>query len=83
MQKERRGDMPKVTLAGARVSKGWTQQDIADKLGVSRVIVNRWETGKSEIKTAYLIAFCSLTGFSIDDISLPENLQNVDKEAEE
>ena len=74
--------MGKVTLAGARVSRGWTQQDIADKLGVSRVMVNKWETGKAEIKTAYLIAFCTITGFQIDDISLPCNLQNVDSEVD-
>ena len=75
--------MPKVTLAGARVSKGWTQQDIADMLGVSRTIVNRWETGKTEMKMAYLIAFCSLTGFDVNDISMPASLQNEDLEGDD
>ena len=72
--------MAKVTLAGARVSSGMTQQDLANKLGVSRTIVNKWETGKAEMKAAYLIAFCSITGFSVDDILLPESLHKVDAE---
>jgi len=62
--------MKKVTLAGARVSCGMTQDDLADKMGVSRSTVNAWETGKSEIKPVYLLAFCQATGFDEDQITL-------------
>ena len=61
----------KVTLAGARVSAGYTQEKMAELMGVSRQSINAWETGKYEIGTPQLIAFCSITGFSINDISLP------------
>lgn len=64
--------MNKVTIAGARVSKGWTQKDLADKMGVSRETVNKWETGKTEMRTPYLILFSHITGFDLDDILLPE-----------
>jgi len=64
--------MPKVTLAGARVSKGWTQKELAEKLGVSRETVLKWESGKSEMRLPYLIAFSHITGFSQNDILLPE-----------
>ncbi len=63
--------MAKVTLAGARVSAGLTQQELADKLGVSRCSVANWESGKTEIRTATFIAFCHVTGFDRDDILLP------------
>ena len=65
--------MGKVTIAGARVSKGWTQKELAEKMGVSRETVIKWETGKTVMRTPYLILFSHLTGFDQDDIIfLPE-----------
>lgn len=64
--------MAKISLEAARVNTKLTQAEIAEKLGVSRSTVIDWEKGNREIKTAYLIAFCQITGFSIDDILLPE-----------
>jgi putative transcriptional regulator len=63
--------MPKITLEAARVNSGMTQQDMADKLGVSRSTVVAWEKGKITIKPAYLYAICQVTGFREDDILLP------------
>lgn len=64
--------MAKITLAAARVNTGMTQEEIAERLGVSRATVIQWETGKKEMRPAYLYAYCHLTGFSEDDILLPE-----------
>ena len=64
--------MAKISLEAARVNAKLTQAEIAEKLGVSRSTVIDWEKGNREIRTAYLIAFCQITGFSIDDILLPE-----------
>ena len=63
--------MAKIPFNAARVAAGLTQQELADKMGISRSTVNDWETGKREIRTAYLYLFCSITGFSEDDIILP------------
>ena len=63
--------MAKITMEAARVNAGLTQAELAEKMGVSRATVINWESGKSEIKTAYLYMFCGLTGFSEDDILLP------------
>jgi len=63
--------MAKITLEAARVNTGLTQAELADKMGVSRSTVIDWESGKREMKTAYLYMFCRLTGFSEDDILLP------------
>lgn len=64
--------MAKVTLAGARVSAGFTQKELAEKMGVSRDSVMNWESGKTEIRVPNLILFCQMTGFDKDDILLPK-----------
>ena len=61
----------RITMAAARVNAGLTQEEIAEKLGVTRTTYNVWETGKAEMKTAYFIAFCQIVGFNSDDIILP------------
>lgn len=64
--------MPKIKIEAARINSGFTQAELAKKLGVSRELVNKWENGKADIRTADLIALCSITGFSVDDILLPK-----------
>lgn len=61
----------KVSLAGARVSAGLTQEQLAEKMGVSRQTVIDWESGKREMRTVYLHLFCTVTKFAEDDIFLP------------
>ena len=73
--------MAKIPFNAARVAAGLTQQELADKMGISRSTVNDWETGKREIRTAYLYLFCSITGFSEDDIILP-NIATKSREKE-
>lgn len=64
-------EMAKVTVEAARVNAGLTQSELAEKMGVSRSTVINWESGKTEMKTAYLYMFCGITGFTEDDILLP------------
>ena len=64
--------MAKITLEAARVNAGLTQAELAEKMDVSRQSVIDWESGKREMKTAYFYLFCHITGFSEDDILLPE-----------
>lgn len=64
--------MPKITVEAARVNTKLTQAELAEKMGVSRETVVSWETGKRTMRTPYLYLFCNITGFSVDDIILPE-----------
>lgn len=63
--------MAKITLEAARVNAGLTQAEMADKLGISRELVIGFETGKREMRSAYLIAWAHITGFETDDLLLP------------
>lgn len=64
--------MRQISMKGARVSANLTQEELAEKMGVSRVSVQLWESGKRAISKPNLIAFCTVTGFSVEDIILPE-----------
>lgn len=65
----------RITLAAARVNAGLTQEELANKLGVSRMLVYQWESGKVPMKPAYVIAFCAITGFSESDIFFPHEFK--------
>lgn len=64
--------MPKITLRAARVNAGLSQNQLAEKIGVAPKTVQRWESGKSEIKPIYLYALCGATGMTPDDLQLPD-----------
>lgn len=63
--------MAKVTIAGARKTKGMTQRELAEKIGVSCAAVHHWESGKSDMCVSHLKAISQITGFSMDDFILP------------
>lgn len=69
----------KLTLKAARVNAGLSQNDVAEKINVSRASVNKWETGKTEIKVINLFALCLVYKVSPDDVILPNSSQNVNK----
>lgn len=45
-----------------------TQEELADKLGVSRQSVSKWETGEAYPETDKLIALCEIFGVSLDEL---------------
>ena len=72
--------MAQISLAGARVSAGYTQETLAKELGVTRNTIINWETGKKKMKTVNLYAFCMATGFDPKDIFLPSEFTNSESE---
>ena len=64
--------MAKITFKAARISAGYTQETLAEKMGVTRQTVINWEHGSSLIGTAQLFMFCRLTKFKGEDILLPK-----------
>ena len=58
-------------LRALRKEHNMTQDELAEKMGVSRSTVIAWENDQREMRTAYVRLFCSITGLSEDDILLP------------
>ena len=63
--------MSRFTIKVARVIAGLTQEELADKMHVSRSAVTRWERGLSSMSGKNLQTFCEVTGFKAEDIILP------------
>lgn len=61
-----------ITIKAARVNIGLTQEELAEKMGVSRSTVLDWENGKRLMRPAYLRLFCYLTKLHEDDIIMPK-----------
>lgn len=60
-----------------RKAKGYSQDELADLIGVSRQAVSKWERGESSPDTDNLITLAKLYGVSIDELLdyQPQNTQ--------
>lgn len=61
-----------LSLEAARIEFGYTQNEIADKLGVSRVMYHNWETGKALPKQMVIYALAYIYGVNADLLRLPK-----------
>lgn len=55
-------------LADMRREKGYSQEVLAAKLGLSRQAVSKWERGESQPDTSNLIALADLYGVTLDEL---------------
>ena len=60
-------------LAKRRKEAGYSQESLAEKLGVSRQAVSKWERSESSPDTDNLIALAQLYGVSLDDLLYVED----------
>ena len=51
-----------------RKQKGYSQEELADKVGVSRQAVSKWESGASDPSTTNLMALAKLFGVTAEEI---------------
>lgn len=49
-----------------------SQEDVAEKIGVSRFTIINWESGKREPKLSELIKLANLFGCTIDELVNPQ-----------
>ena len=61
-------------LAQARKEKGWTQAELAEKLGVSNRSISRWETGKTMPDYSLLSPLCGALGLSVNELFAVERM---------
>jgi putative transcriptional regulator len=59
-------------LPGLRAEHGWTQAELAERLGVSRQTVNAVETGRYDPSLPLAFAIARLFARPIEDIFTPE-----------
>lgn len=55
-----------INLKIARIKAGYTQQGIADKLGVTKNTVSRWETGERALTVENLIKLAEFYNTTTD-----------------
>ena len=61
----------KISLKAARVNAKLSQEEVARKMKKSKVTINNWENGKTEIDYGNLNELCRLYSVTMDDILLP------------
>ena len=55
-------------ISEKRKSKGMTQAQLAEKLGITDRAVSKWETGKSMPDVSLMLELCSLLGITVNDM---------------
>ncbi|TDL80241.1 helix-turn-helix domain-containing protein [Peribacillus frigoritolerans] len=55
-------------LKSERKNKGWSQEELAEKLFVSRQSVSKWETGQNYPSIEIIIKLSDLFGVTIDEL---------------
>lgn len=64
-----------IRLTELRKEKGWTQQELAEKLNVSNKLISKWENGGAIPDVSYLQKYSELFGITID--RLVDNTTNL------
>ena len=68
-------------LIKLRKKHGYSQEDLADKLGLSRQAVSKWERAEASPDTDNLICLSKLYGISLDELlSTDEDVETIVKE---
>ena len=53
-------------ILNLRKARGWSQEELAERIGVTRQAVGRWESGAAKPDADKIIAVCDLFGVSAD-----------------
>lgn len=64
-------------LIALRKKAGMSQEDLAEKLGVSRQSVSKWESNNTYPETDKIVQICSIFDCSMDDL-INENIETID-----
>lgn len=67
-------------IADERKKKGYTQTDLADKLGISNRTVSKWETGNGFPDVSLLLPLCEELDISVNELLSGERLGKEDYE---
>ena len=72
-------------ISEQRKSKGWTQSQLAEKLGITDKVISKWETGRSMPDLSLFVPLCTLLGITLNELFAGERIseQNLKEKADE
>lgn len=65
--------MKNLRMKAARAGKDWSQQELANQVGVSRQTISAIEKGNYNPSVDLCIRICQALGKSLDDLFWPES----------
>lgn len=65
-----------------RKNSGLSQEELAEKIGVSRQSVSKWETGQAMPEYEKLLALCEYFKVSVDSLLKGEDMEGKEANAE-
>ncbi len=65
---------PRMRLVEARMLRGWSQQEVAERLGTTHVNVSRWERGITKPNPYFRRKLCRLFGLTEEELDLAPTL---------
>ena len=63
-------------LSAARKAKGFSQEELAAKIKVSRQAISKWETNSAQPETANILKLCEVLEISPNELFGCEPVQN-------
>ena len=64
-------------LQNLRKMKGISQEELAEKLEVSRQAISKWESGKGYPETEKIISICEIFDCSMDELVKGKRLKRI------
>ncbi|MCI5500028.1 MAG: helix-turn-helix transcriptional regulator [Clostridiales bacterium] len=64
-----------MSFLSARTKAGFSQAEVAERIGISDAAVSMWETGKTNPRASILPELARLYGCTVDELLSPENNQ--------
>ncbi|MBP0965597.1 MAG: helix-turn-helix transcriptional regulator [Oscillospiraceae bacterium] len=61
-------------IASLRKEQGFTQAELAEKLGITDRAVSKWETGKCLPDAAIMVELCEILGISVNELLTGEKI---------
>lgn len=72
-------------ISERRKAKGWTQSQLAEKLGITDKAISKWETGRSMPDLSLFVPLCALLGVTLNELFAGECIaeENLKEKADE
>lgn len=67
----------------ARIKKGWSQEQLANKLGTSKSVISGYETGRNDPAQSMVIKLADSLGVSINWLMFGEEKEEPEEELKE